>query len=183
VEAGAVEGDLMAAGGEGDGGDGVDVGGLADVERVGEVGVVVAVGGLDDDDVVAIGGEVEVEKGIPNEAFFGVGEFATVGVGEDESGVETVALAGGAEIEEPVGVFGGVETEEVEIAVGIEAAEYGGGRGDGLRFLGEGVGFGFGEMGEIANAEEEGRGGAAGGDDVEGVEAKRGIGWDLYLDG
>lgn len=171
VEPGAVKGDFMAAGREGERSEGIDVGGLADVERVGEVGVVAGVGGLDGDEVVAIGVEGVGEEGVPDEAFLGVGELAAVGIEEDEGCIEAVALARGAEIEEPMGVFGGVETEEIEIAVGGEAAKDGGGDGDGLGSVGEGVGFGFEGVGEVADAEEDGVGHAAGGDDVEGVEA------------
>ena len=125
VETGAVKSDFVLAGGDGDRRDSVDVRRLPDVERVGEVRIVVTVGGLDNDDVLAVIGEAEMEERIPDKSFLGMREFAARGIGENQRGVQTVAVAGGAEIEEPMGVFGGVESEEVEVAIGIEPAEDG----------------------------------------------------------
>jgi len=144
---------LLGAGRDGERGDGVEVRSLADIGFVGEGGVEADVRRLHDDEVFAGFGELVREEGIPDEPFFVVVDLGAVGVEQKEGGVEAIAIAGRAEIEDPAGAFCDADFVEVEVTVKVQAAHHRGGEGDRLGLGGSGVGFVFEDAGLVADAE------------------------------
>src|SRR6266404_1833530 len=94
-----------------------------DIELIGEIRVEAHVGGLNDRVVVAGLVESVGDERVPDEGVFAVGDLAALRIEQDQGGVESVAVAGRAQVENPGLAFvRDAEAEEVEIAVKIETA-------------------------------------------------------------
>src|SRR5438094_10215185 len=84
-----------------------------DIELIGKVRVEAHVGGLNDRVVVAGLVENVGDEWVPDEGVFAVGDLAALRVEQDQGRVESVAVAGRAQVEDPGGALSwNVEAEE-----------------------------------------------------------------------